>query len=464
MSVIPVTSCCCGGSPPTKVKLWVATKCSPLPPCAENCDGSEASCVASIDFCDAYRASIGLPNELDSGYCYFMVYGGCHYLVGGYSLVASCSSTPTNSHNVGSFIGPIVKPTEGCASYCNGTFGHKYSWGPEVWVGGFTCASTLTATYDWTGVSTSGCTPFDDCAVDVGTIASEWHIGVWPNFIHDVNICQPDPMECEMCVQGVPPVGLQYPGDDISPQLAVGSNYCNPDDPVSDPCNFVFNAKARGLSYLTSILYPALPEELIYEIGFVITRSCAHPAGPTFEWLNFGQGTNVSIDGCQFDVDLKGGSANGLAVKVNEILGTTSSAQGTTFSASGSPDAWIGPACVSLDGDNICTQCQGSVVFWSDPIYSNGGKTATVYYANQTKVTLVTYLVCQNYSAHLISGGPCVCTGGPRGFVFGHFISDPDSDPFFKHGTIITGSDFTMINDPVYDPPDFPCTSPPTIS
>jgi len=336
--------------------------------------------------------------------------------------------------------------------------GNKY-WGPEVWVGGFTCASTLNVAFSLTGVFATGCTAFDSCSVSIGSFSAAWHIGVWPTFIREVTECQPNQFDCEECVF----TGLQPdPGQlfsSISDQLGGSTNQCDPGSGVDDPCFTLTKTgpKVTGFISLAANLYGT--DDLIFTTGFTITRSCASTAGDGTGWVTFGDGMLVTVDNCTF-VGIVGGSSQALATKINEVLGSSTDPGATTFVATGSSSAWIGQACVNLDFGN-CPACLFDVTTWDGPTYSNGNMTATFFFAYKYRVGLQVSLAAFNYFGEADTG--CFCTGQPFGQIFSAFISDPDSDPLFEQGTIISGSDFTMIKDPAFSD-DFPCVTPPTVT
>ena len=460
MSALLAYKCCCSG---TLVKVWSAAKCSTSVPCAYTCAGSTGTCAGGITFCDEYRDSIGLPKALDPDYCYFMVAGGCYYLVSGFTFAASCNSTPTLTHNIGSLDSIVLKdPALPCTTLCPNVLDTNYYWGPEVWVGGFTCASTLNASFSWIGIYTTGCTAFDSCTTQIGNVSAAFHIGTWPTFIRDITQCQPDQFDCESCLYiGKQPDPGQL-GSDISDQLAPGSNYCSVDNPIDDPCFTLTKTgpKARGQVFLAASLYGALEEDLVYTVGFTITRSCAYPFGDGTGWVTFSDGMLVTVDNCTFVGNI-GGSSQALATRINDVLGSSTDAAATTFVATGSSSAWIGQACVNLDFTS-CPACLFNVTNWSGPTYSNGNKTATFFVVYIYKVSLSVSLSAQNYVFFGPSGG-CECTGNDFGQIFSFFISDPDTDPLFEQGNIISGNEFVMIKDPAFSD-DFPCTTPPTIS
>lgn len=427
-----------------------------------DCDGDAGTCAGGITFCDDYRDSIGLPKALDPDFCYFMIAGGCYYLVSGFTFAASCSGTPTLTHNIGTLDRIVAKsPGIPCTSECPNLTDLNYYWGPEAWTGGFTCASTLNAAFDWTGIYATGCTAYDTCSVLVGTFSSAWHIGTWPTFIREITECQPDQFTCEECVYTGPQPDPGQLWSDASNQLGGSTNQCNPDSGVDDPCYILTptGPKIRGFVSLSANLYGALEEELVYTVGFTITRSCDYPFGDGTGWVSFSDGMYVTVDGCTF-IGIIGGSSAALAAKINDVLGSSTSATATTFVATGNADAWIGQACVNLDFTS-CPACLFNVTSWGPPIYSNGNKTATFYVAYIYKVRLQIEANVQNYSGEADVG--CYCTGQAFGQIFSAFISDPDTDPFFEHATVISGSDFTMIKDPAYSD-DFPCTTPPTVT
>jgi hypothetical protein len=382
--------------------------------------------------------------------------------VSGFTFAASCSSTPTLTHNIGSLDSVVPKnPVTGCDDYCPNVLDATKYWGPEIWTGGFTCNSTLNVAFSLTGVYATGCSPFDSCSVSIGSFSAAWHIGVWPTFIREVTECQPNQFDCEECVYNgkQPDPGQLY--SSISDQLGGSTNQCNPDSGVDDPC-FTLSPtgpKVTGFISLAANLYGALEEELIYTVGFTITRSCAYTVGDGTGWVTFSDGMYVTVDTCVF-VGIVGGSSQALATKINEVLGSSTDPGATTFVAVGSSNAWIGQACVNLDFTS-CPACLFDVTIWSGPTYSNGNKTATFYVAYKYKVGLQVSLSAFNYFGEADVG--CYCTGSPFGQIFSAFISDPDSDPIFEKVSVISGSDFTMIKDPAYSD-DFPCVTIPTIS
>lgn len=459
MSLILSYKCCCDN---TLVKVWSAAKCSTSAPCTYDCIGEIGTCAGGITFCDEYRDSIGLPKALDPDYCYFMVAGGCYYLVSGFTFEASCSSTPTLTHNIGSFDSVVLKdPLLGCEDLCPNLLDSIKYWGPEIWTGGFTCNSTLTVAFSLTGVYATGCSPFDSCSVSIGSFSSAWHIGTWPTFIREVTECQPDQFTCEECLYTGPQPDPGQLYSSISDQLGGSTNQCNPDSGVDDPC-FTLSPtgpKATGFISLAANLYGASQDDLIYTVGFTITRSCAYTLGDGTGWVSFGDGMYVTIDNCVF-AGIIGGTSEALATKINDVLGSSTDPGATTFVATGSSNAWIGQACVNLDFTS-CPACLFDVTSWDGPTYSNGNKTATFYVAYKYKVGLQVSLSAFNYFGEADAG--CYCTGSPFGQIFSAFISDPDSDPTFEKISVISGSDFTMIKDPGYSD-DFPCVTVPTVT
>jgi hypothetical protein len=295
----------------------------------------------------------------------------------------------------------------------------------------------------------------------VGTFSAAFHIGTWPTFIREITVCQPDQFSCEECFYTGPQPDPGQLWSDASDQLGGSTNQCNPDSGVDDPCfTLTFTGpKIRGFVSLSTELYGALEEDLVYTVGFTITRSCAYPFGDGTGWVNFNDGMYVTVDGCTF-VGIVGGSSEALATKINDVLGSSTDAAATTFVATGSSSAWIGQACVNLDFTS-CPACLFNVTSWSGPTYSNGNKTATFYVAYIYKVRLSVIANVQNYFGEADVG--CYCTGSAFGQIFSYFISDPDTDPLFEHSSVISGSDFTMIKDPAYFD-DFPCTTPPTVT
>jgi hypothetical protein len=389
-----------------------------------------------------------------------MIAGGCYYLVSGFTFAASCSSTSTLTHNIGSLDSIVAKdPALPCTNLCPNLIDTNHYWGPEVWVGGFTCTSTLNVAFSLTGVFATGCTAFDTCSVSIGSFSSAWHIGAWPTFIREVTECQPNQFDCEECVF----TGLQPdPGQlfsSISDQLGGSTNQCDPGSGIDDPCFTLSKTgpKVTGFISLAANLYGT--DDLIFTTGFTITRSCASTVGDGTGWVTFSDGMLVTVDNCTF-VGIVGGSSQALATKINEVLGSSTDPGATTFVAVGSSSAWIGQACVNLDFVK-CPACLFDVTTWDGPTYSNGNKTATFFFAYKYRVGLQVSLAAFNFFGEADVG--CFCTGSPFGQIFSAFISDPDSDPLFEQGNIISGSDFTMIKDPAFSD-DFPCVTVPTVT
>jgi prepilin-type N-terminal cleavage/methylation domain-containing protein len=269
----------------------------------------------------------------------------------------------------------------------------------------------------------------------------------------------PNQFDCEECVF----TGLQPdPGQlfsKINDQLGGSTNQCDPGSGVDDPCFTLTKTgpKVTGFISLAANLYGT--DDLIFTTGFTITRSCASTVGDGTGWVTFGDGMLVTVDNCNF-VGIVGGSSQALATKINEVLGSSTDPGATTFVAVGSSSAWIGQACVNLDFGN-CPACLFDVTTWDGPTYSNGNKTATFFFAYKYRVGLQVSLAAFNFFGEADVG--CFCTGSPFGQIFSAFISDPDSDPLFEQGTIISGSDFTMIKDPAFSD-DFPCVTPPIVT
>lgn len=451
--VLLANSCCCGGA---LVPLWSASTCFATS-CIKKCDDvSVVTCPSGITFCDQYREDIGLPPKLDPNLCYIMSYGGCLYVVNPPTYVASCSSTPTATHNVGHLYQVIDKPALGtCLTAC-AALSSAHTWGPEEWVGGFACGSTVTFTYNWSSVycKYDPCTPDPyGCNKAIGTIATTFRLDQWPTtFMATSSTCNTKTKFCESCTT-FNASGEYFNCGIYGDQIA--NNYCSTWIPP-EPCGGLganISCDVRGCA----TIYLDINPSPTYSVALTVTRSCSAVDG---SWIS-GTPEELIIHGCLFRVDPYGGRSILLASKINDVLGQAAEVGAVTVTATGS-DAWVGPvAYKTLPPTLPCETAIYQPYQWDGPYFSPDFKTATWYAAPVLEYRCTSSLSGSNFSYYWPDVSDCTCTGSNFGGAGAQFAS-LNAIPLY-YGSSASGSSFTMDFDPAYPPPDA-CYTVPTVS
>ena len=409
-------ACCCGGTD----KIWSASRCSTNGCQNDPCTECTPSCPATVTFCDAYRATIGLPPALDPTKCYIVSLGGCLFVVTGFT-VGACSPTPTLTHNSASFYGIYAAPTppQTCLGLCSPLVGsHLVEFVP--FDGGIPCGTDFTVTVDLNGVYCNGeCAddppgaPFNICTRELGTKTFQWSLDAWPSILVSYQTkCDTAARQCAECVE-VDPSGT-LPNTYVANDQVV-DNYCNDLSPVPDPCEDLlipFGPACTLYGNLTlDIVFPASPPAAVPAL--TITRSCDCGTGG---WISGSPDSGLYIEGCYFYPDPCGTTAEAFAEKINAVLGKQSATCLATYSATGTC-AHIGIAqhvCPPESCDGQLTTSIGPYS-WSGPFYSSGYCTAT-YYAQPIMAYKLTFAISAlNFTFFNTDNNQCQCTGSNLG-------------------------------------------------
>jgi hypothetical protein len=444
--------CCCGGTD----KIWSAARCAETSCQNDPCTACSPTCPATVTFCDAYRASIGLPPALDPGFCYLVALGGCLYVVTGFT-VGACSPVPTLTHNSASLYGIFPAPPKGtCLDFCGSIEGvHNVEF--EPFDGGMPCGTPITVTANWGGVYCTGdCDPPPNrCIKELGNLMFEWKLDSWPSIAVSLQTkCDTVSRQCAECVE-VDPAGslpAQYNAND-----QISDNYCNELNPTADPCDdpsIAFGPGCTAYATLTVSIVSASSPPAAFP-ALTITRSCDCGLGG---WVSGSPDFGLVIEGCSFVPDPCGTTVEAFAAKINAVLGNKSAACLASYTATTGDCAHIGYGQLECPA----TACSGSLditggppYVWTGPVYSNGYCTAT-YYAQPVLAYKLTLTVQTFNFTRLDPDQVCRCTGSQQGGMFAQYESN---EVLIECQQTVSPSMFTLtqISGPA-------CATPPTVA
>jgi hypothetical protein len=433
-----VAKCCCGGSD----KIWSASRCFTNSCQNDPCTTCSPTCPPTVTFCDAYRASIGLPPALDPAFCYFVVVGGCIYVVTGFTT-GTCSPTPTLTHNSAALYGIYPAPAiGGCSGLCGEVAGSGHTVAFEPFDGGIPCGTPFTVTANWSGVYCNGeCDPpISRCIKEINTVVFEWKLDAWPTTAVSLQTkCDDASRQCAECVEIDPSGSLpnQYNASD-----QIGDNYCNELFPTADPCDDVGIDFGPGCTlYATlGIGVVSLPSPPPAVAALTITRSCDCGGGG---WISGTPESGIVIEGCYFAPDPCGTTVEAFADKINAVLGKQSATCLATYTATATACAHVGYGqleCPATNCSGVLDFTGGPPYVWSGPVFSGGYCTATYYAQAVLGYELTLGITSFNYT-RLDPDDVCRCLGSLSLGISATYVSNIVA---IQCNQSVVASDFTF--------------------
>lgn len=363
-------------------RIWEATLFESVPggaaSCAAPCSGGSSNCVPKIFLCDKKRHELGIPPVFNCGappgFCVFLQYNGCDYLLKEGPQVAHCGNpadfTPLNVAETWAYKDCLDPNGDGGG-------GSPWTVGPNAFNGGLQIGDSCVLT--WSAAATPWPDPLSQqCVSNVteGPLNLPYSVkclgGSFDPQVSGATLFGGTrPPSCNASLPTCGCQNLPPPGSYCMPN---GTNELRgPCNPVSGspPCS-VCDCWKRNFVGDAYFLGPDTSEP--YFPALTVTRDCPHPTLTDGSWLTSDDSNQehiISIDGCQF---IGTGTPSDFAQRINSVLSTR-------VTASGSPSYWFGLRWRGTDtypNDLPCCADGGG----SDLTYVIGDATTATVYAS----------------------------------------------------------------------------------